>query len=81
MIMPSDDFMEAVNKHDCPDKIFALAKTDFEKAVAIEFFFIHKRLNKSDNDMRWLKYLVKGVFGVGVLGILTQVIPILLGMG
>lgn len=79
--MPSDEFMEAIEKYDCPEKVFSLAKTSFEKAVAIEFFLMHKRMDKSDNDTKWLKYLVKGTFGVVVLAFITQVIPMLLGMG
>jgi len=79
--MPSDEFMKAMEEYDCPEKIFALAKTGFEKAVAIEFFLMHGRMDKSDNDMKWLKYLVKGTFAVVVLGLLAQFIPTLLGLG
>lgn len=78
--MPSNEFMEAIAKYDCPDKIFKLATTNFEKAVAIEFFLIHNRLDKSDNDLKWLKYLVKGTFGVVILGIIAQIIPVFLGL-
>jgi len=79
--MPSDEFMEAINEYDCPEKIFKLAQTDFERAVAVEFFLVHKRLDKSSNDSKWLKYIVTSTFGVVVLSILSQYIPILLGLG
>jgi len=78
--MPSTEFMKAIEKYDCPDKIFKLAKTEYEKAVAVEFFLIHRRLDESDNDTKWLKYLVKAVFSVGVIGLIMQVLSSLLGL-
>ena len=76
----SDDFLEAVSNFHNPETLFKMAKTDFEKAVAIEFFMVSKHFVEQDNEIKWLKYLVKAVFGVGVLGILIEVIPKIFGM-
>jgi hypothetical protein len=67
---------------DCPEELFKLAKTPFEKAVAVEFFALHKKLDEqtisSKKDINWLKWLIVSVFGLTVLGVLSQWYPIII---
>jgi len=81
--MPQDklskEFMMAIANYHNPETIFKLAKTDWEKAVAIEFFFVKRKMDNQDNEIKWLKWLCRAVFGVGVVGVIVQVIPKLLG--
>lgn len=67
---------------DCPEKLFGLAKTDFEKAVAVEFFIVHKKIDerfgKVEKDISWCKWLITGIFSIVALGTLATYIPRLL---
>ena len=76
----SKEFMTALVNYHNPETIFKLAKTEFEKAVAIEFFLVKQRMDKQDNDVKWLKWLCRAVFGVGSIGVVIQVIPMLFGV-
>lgn len=67
-----ESFENWVNKYgDCPEKLFNMAKSDFERAVAVEFFIVERnsnvRLTKVESDIAWCKYLITGVFGVSLL--------------
>lgn len=70
----SDKFIEAIAQYHNPETIFKLAKTDIEKAIAIEFYLVKFHLEKQDNDIKWLKYLVKAVFGISFIGVAFQAI-------
>lgn len=70
----SPEFMEAILKfQDCPEDLFKMAKSDFEKATAIEFFGLSTRLEKVDKDLEWIKYIVKAIFGVTLVAVIAQV--------
>ena len=71
----SPEFKEAILKfQDCPEDLFKMAKSDFEKATAIEFFGLFTRLEKVDKDLEWIKWLVKGIFGVTLIAVIAQII-------
>jgi hypothetical protein len=75
-----DDFKKLIDEYsDCPDEIFKLARTPFEKAVAVEFFALHKKLDEQTSSMKkdidWLKWLIISVFGLSILGVLSQWFP------
>lgn len=76
----SKEFMMALANYHNPETIFKMANTDWEKAVAIEFYFVKKKQDNTDNEIKWLKYLVKSVFVVGCTGIGIQVITKLFGL-
>lgn len=76
----SDDFMVALAQYHNPETIFKMAKTDWEKAVAIEFFLVKKKYDAIVKEIEWLKWLIKSVFGIGIIGILIQTIPKFFGM-
>jgi hypothetical protein len=59
---------------DCPMEIYELAKTSWQKAVALEFFDIHKKLSDFSKDIEWLKYMIKGVFAVTVIAVVANLI-------
>jgi len=71
----SKEFMDALNNYHNPDTVFKMAKTDFEKAVAIEFFLITKRLDIQSTKMKHLDWLVKGIFGVTLISVLAELVP------
>lgn len=73
----SDDFMKAIENFHNPETLFKHAKTQFEKDVAIEFFFQTKRLEVIDNEIKWLKWLVRGVFGVTLLALLINLMDVI----
>jgi hypothetical protein len=69
------EFLEFIAKHqDCPETLFKLAKTDFEKACVIEFFELSKKFESLKKDIQWLKWMIKGVFIVSIVAVLAQVI-------
>lgn len=77
----SKDFMEAMDKFkDCPEELFKMAKSDFEKATAIEFFELHKECAILKDHMKMLETMIAAVFGVGVIGLLIQIIPKFFGV-
>ena len=63
-------------------ELFKLAKTPFEKAVAVEFFALHKKLDEQTvsmkKDIDWLKWLIVSIFGITILGVLSQWYPIII---
>jgi len=63
---------------DCPDMIFRLAKTDFERAVAIEFFNVHKKLEDLKKDIKWLKWLIVSLFGAIVIALIQSALQALI---
>ena len=69
----SRGFMEALNNYHNPDTIFKLAKTDFERAVAIEFFLITKRLDVQATKMKHLNWTIVAIFGVIVLEFIAKI--------
>lgn len=76
-----EEFMEAVTKYaDCPETIFKMAKTEWEKVVAVEFFLVAKKQERLEREIIWLKYLCKAVFGVGCIGVMIQIIPKFFGV-
>lgn len=66
-----EEFLKALKESgDCPEKIFKLAKSDFEKQVAIEFFrnsSDHKVIAEKLGNLEKLLYAILG--GTGVIGI------------
>lgn len=63
---------------DCPDDLIKLANTPFERAVCVEFFKLYKEVQafkvKATTDMKWLKWLITGVFSVTVITLLFQLV-------
>lgn len=68
----SSEFMDALKDYHNPDTIFKLAKTDFERATAIEFFFITKRLDIQAEKLKHLNWMIIAVFGVIVLEFISK---------
>lgn len=76
----TEDFQEALLKYeDCPEKLFKIAKTDFEKLVAIEFFGIRKQCELIESKIKLLETLIFAVFSIGAIGVVIQIIPKLFG--
>jgi len=71
----SDNFMEAVANYHNPHTLFEMAKTDWEKVVALQFINQDQKIQQCNNDIKWLQWLVKGVFAIGIIGLLMDVIP------
>lgn len=72
-------FLEAVNEHgDCPEELFKMAKTPFERMTAIEFFNIHKKIdtyrNENKNEIKWLTWLTKSVIIIGITAFVYQIV-------
>ena len=78
-----NEFEELVEKYkDCPKELFEMATTRFEKAVAVEFFALHKKIDEQTSTMKkdidWLKWLIVSIFGITILGVLSQWYPIII---
>jgi len=82
-----EEFMEQYG--DCPEELFKMAKTPFQKAVAVEFYNIISKIDEHNNnrkreiaevkkDISWCKWLTMALFGVVVLGVVAQNIQNLL---
>jgi len=74
------EFEELIKQYnDCPETLFKMAKTPFEREVAVEFFALHKKLDEQTltmkKDIDWCKWLIISVFGLTVLGVLSQWYP------
>lgn len=72
------DFLKH-NGGDCPTDLIGKAKTKWQKSVAIEFVKLYKDILEIKTEQKWLKWLIVSVFGVTILGLLSQWMPILLG--
>jgi len=66
----SPEFTEAIKEFgDCPAEIYKLATTNFEKAVAVEFFKNQEDRNLMKSSMGHLEYLLKLILGAtGLIG-------------
>lgn len=80
--MDDKEFLDSLrildNSEDCPDDLIKMAKSPFEKVVCIEFFKLYKEFqtHKAEQkaDMKWLKWLISGVFSVTVVTLLFQLV-------
>ena len=84
-----DEFESLIAQYkDCPEDLFKMARTPYEKAVAIEFFMLIKKMDECEaerkkqdavikKDISWLKWLICAVFGIAALGVLSQWFPII----
>lgn len=61
------DFIEAIRLYsNAPEKLFDLAKTDFEKMVAVEFFQNDKEHSLMAQKFEHQNKLLWGIFGVTI---------------
>jgi len=63
---------------DCPEVVFKLAKSPWQKEVALEFVRIRKEMAESfaelRNEIKWCKYLCVGVIVTIAINIVTRLI-------
>lgn len=72
----SKEFMEAIVKYgDCPEEIFKMAKSPFERAIAVEFFKNEKEHAVIKSHLKLLEVMITAVFAIGAIGLLINVIP------
>ena len=61
----SSEFQKYLKENvDCPDKIFKMAKTPWQKAVAVEFFKNQEDRNLIKKGQDHIEYLIKLILGV-----------------
>jgi len=73
------EFQELIEEYDdCPEELFKLAKTPFEKGVVVEFFKTHEKIEGIKKDISWCKWLIISVFGLTGLGVLSQWFPVII---
>lgn len=71
--MKDKEFIELFNEaQDCPEKIIKMAKTQFQKAVAVEFTIQDNRMRVMENNINWIKKISWGIFATVILGTLGQ---------
>ena len=58
------------NSKDCPEAIFKTARTKWQKEVALGFVNISDKVNRINNDVKWLKYIIVTV----LLGISLNIV-------
>jgi len=60
---------------DCPNpEILTNAKGKWQKAVALEFVNLDKRIAKIEENISWIKWLVVSIFGMTALAFAVQFI-------
>ena len=69
-----EDFIK--QNGDSPDLLIKMAKTGWQKAIAVEFIRQYDHINEIRTNQTWLKYLVTGAFSVTVLAFVAQLIGI-----
>lgn len=67
--------MLSANGSDCPADLIKMARTKWQKTVAIEFLHLYKETLEIKTNQKWLKWLIVSVFGLSVLGVLSQWMP------
>lgn len=60
------------DKRDCPEAIFRMAKSPWQKEVALEFVKIHDKIAELSNDLKWVKWLAVGVLMTIVVDIIVK---------
>ena len=66
------------HKEDCPTDLIKMSHTKWQKTVAIEFIKMYKEVLELKANQKWLKWLIVSVFGISLLGVLSQWFPIIL---
>jgi len=68
-------FMKFVEKNkDCPEKIFQMAKTPWQKQVAVEFFNNEKFHVICENKISNLEKISFGILSVSVLSVVLYLV-------
>lgn len=80
-----NDWLEYIEKHEnSPDKVFQMAKSEWQKLVAIEFFRCRQEIDMIKQKQDFHEKILYSIFGVTVLAFITQfliqVLPKLLEM-
>jgi len=72
----TENIDEILEQHggDCPITIFRMARTRWQKAVAIEFLKQQKQITEMKNDLKWIKYLLSAMLSVTVIAVIAQVV-------
>jgi len=66
----SKNITKPSNSKDCPEAIFKTARTKWQKEVALGFVNISDKVNRINNDVKWLKYIIVTV----LLGISLNIV-------
>lgn len=72
--MNDDEFKELLKKYSHPDHLVRMAKTKWQKAVAIEFVNQDKKFLKIESEVIWIKRITMSIFAVVVIAAVAQYI-------
>jgi len=76
--MKREDIADFIAQNgDCPEVLIKMARTKWQKAVAIEFVRQAHEMEKVVNDQKWIKWMVMSIFGLAILGVLSQWFPVI----
>lgn len=68
-------FLNYINENkDCPEKIFNMAKTPWQKQVAVEFFNNEKFHTASETRLANLEKITFSILGVSVLSVVLYLV-------
>lgn len=71
--MNDKEFIKMFKQNEyCPERIIELAKTPFQKAVAVEFYSQDLRVKIIEKDISWIKKIQWAIFGTVLLATLGQ---------
>lgn len=59
---------------DCPQMLIKMAKTKWQRQVAITFLELHVKLSKVEVEVKHLKWLVLGVFAAVFFNVVVNLI-------
>lgn len=72
----SEEFLAALVNYHNPETIFKMAKTEWEKSVAIEFYLLKNEIKDNANEVKWLKWITKSIFAVTVLALIVNLMNV-----
>jgi len=70
--MNDEEFKKLLIEYDHPDHLIKMAKTKWQKAVAIEFVNQDKKMSGIEKDVNWVKRLTMSIFAVVVIAAVAQ---------
>jgi len=71
-------FTKAIKNGDCPETLVKMAKTPWQKQVAVEFVLLDKKLAEQEHDIGTLKKICWGIFMAVAIAAVVQVISVIL---
>jgi len=74
----TEELKKAVDNGDCPETLVKMAKSKWQRQVAIEFVLQDKRLARQEQDIGTLKKITWGIFAAVSIAAVVQILSVLI---